>query len=40
MKLYVGRPRGNGRFYQPDIALRTVGWGSAELLKLIESQAK
>ncbi|AVR98369.1 S41 family peptidase [Pseudoduganella armeniaca] len=38
MKLYVGRPRGNGQFYQPDIPLRTVGWGTAEFLRLIEQQ--
>lgn len=38
MKLYVGRPRGNGQFYQADIALRTVEWGTAEFLRLIDGQ--
>lgn len=39
-KLYVGRPRGNGQVYQPDIALRSVEWGTAEFLRLIEAQGK
>lgn len=39
-KLYVGRPRGNGQFYQADIPLRTVAWGTAEFLKLIGAQFK
>lgn len=39
-KLYVGRPRGNGEVYQPDIPLRTVRWGTAEFLRLIDRQGK
>jgi Peptidase family S41 len=37
MKMYVGRPRGKGVFYQPDIELRDFDWSTANFLKRIEA---
>ncbi len=36
MKMYVGRPRGNGVFYTPDIEMRDFDWSTANFLKRIE----
>jgi hypothetical protein len=36
VKLYVNRPRGNGEFYKPDIAVTTVGWRTADFQAAIE----
>lgn len=36
MKMYVDRPRGNGEFYTPDIAMREFDWSTQNFLKRIE----
>jgi hypothetical protein len=36
MKMYVNRPRGNGEFYSPDIAMTDFDWSTANFLRRIE----
>jgi hypothetical protein len=36
MKMYVDRPRGNGEFYTPDIAMTDFDWSTQNFLKRIE----
>ena len=37
MKVYVGRPRGNGAHYPPDIEVRDLDWSTAGFLRHIEA---
>ncbi|WP_285712525.1 S41 family peptidase [Erythrobacter oryzae] len=37
MKMYVDRPRGNGEFYTPDIAMTDFDWSTQSFLKRIEA---
>lgn len=36
VKLYVNRPRGNGEFYRPDIAVTALRWTTAEFRSVVE----
>ena len=36
VKLYVNRPRGNGEFYRPDIAVTALKWTTAEFQTVVE----
>ncbi|GGY55229.1 S41 family peptidase [Pseudoduganella albidiflava] len=36
VKLYVNRPRGNGEFYRPDIAVTALQWTTAEFQAVVE----
>ncbi|WP_338766505.1 S41 family peptidase [Massilia sp. METH4] len=36
VKLYVNRPRGNGQFYEADIAVTALQWTTAEFLSVVE----
>ena len=37
MKMYVDRPRGNGEFYTPDIAMTDFDWSTQNFLRRIEA---
>lgn len=40
VKLYVNRPRGNGEFYTPDIAVTALEWRTGEFLEVVERDLK
>ncbi|HEX8601218.1 MAG TPA: hypothetical protein VF774_01105, partial [Pseudoduganella sp.] len=40
VKLYVDRPRGNGEFYRPDIAVTALEWRTAAFREVIEGDLK